>query len=85
MHDQMVGRGVEFVEKTDYGYTRSLYCNDPDGNRIEIYCELLEPLSAKRFLANRDGQGQAFEWDEVLGEDGAAALGASVLHVGAGA
>ena len=84
LHDQMTARGVEFIEKTDYGYTRSLYCNDPDGNRIEIYCELLEPLSAKRFLATRSGVGKAFEWKDVLDGDGKSAPGPSVLHAPAG-
>ena len=64
----------------DYGYTRSMYCNDPDGNRIEIYCELLEPLAAKRFLASRSGVGKQFKWEEVLDAEGKAAPGISVLH-----
>jgi catechol 2,3-dioxygenase len=83
MYDGLIERGVDVIEKTDYGYTRSLYMNDPDGNRIEIYCELFEELTAKRFLANRDGHGKSFEWDDVLDENGRAAPGASVLHVGA--
>ena len=80
LHDGMVARGVEFVEKIDYGYTRSLYCYDPDGNRIEIYCELLEPLSAKRFLATRSGQGKLFEWDDVLDAEGHTTPGVSAMH-----
>ena len=48
LHDLFVSRGIEIIEMIDYGYTRSIYFNDPDGNRIEVYCELLEPLSAKR-------------------------------------
>lgn len=78
--DDLSGRGVEFIEMIDYGYTRSMYCNDPDGNRIEIYCELLEPLTAKRFLANRSGVGKQFTWEEILDADGNAAPGPSVLH-----
>lgn len=78
--DDLSARGVEFIEMIDYGYTRSMYCNDPDGNRIEIYCELLEPLTAKRFLANRSGVGKQFTWEEILDSDGNAAPGPSVLH-----
>lgn len=85
MYDGLVERGVDIIEKTDYGYTRSLYMNDPDGNRVEIYCDLLEPLTSKRFLQNREGRGMSFEWDEVLDAEGHAAPGASVLHVGANA
>jgi catechol 2,3-dioxygenase len=80
--DDLSGRGVEFIEMIDYGYTRSIYCNDPDGNRIELYCELLEPLAGKRFLANRSGVGKEFEWEEVLDADGNATHGPSVLHAG---
>ena len=54
------------VERTDYGYTRSVYFYDPDGNRLEMYCELLEPLAGKRYLANRPGAGKAFQFDDVL-------------------
>lgn len=79
--DELSGRGVEFIEMIDYGYTRSMYCNDPDGNRIEIYCELLEPLAAKRFLANRSGVGKQFTWEEILDDEGSATPGPSALHV----
>jgi catechol 2,3-dioxygenase len=81
--DDLSGRGVEFIEMIDYGYTRSMYCNDPDGNRIELYCELLEPLAGKRFLASRSGVGKKFKWEEVLESDGSALPGASALHTGA--
>jgi catechol 2,3-dioxygenase len=80
--DDLSGRGVEFTGMIDYGYTRSMYCNDPDGNRIELYCELLEPLAGKRFLATRNGVGKEFKWDEVLESDGNAVPGAPVLHTG---
>jgi catechol-2,3-dioxygenase len=80
IYDDLLIRGVDVIEKIDYGYTRSMYMNDPDGNRIEIYCELLEPLAGKRFLAERDGTGKHFEWDDVLNADGKATPGPSVLH-----
>ena len=57
-----------------------MYMNEPDGNRIEIYCELLEPLAGKRFLAERDGTGKHFEWSDVLNADGRATPGPSVPH-----
>ena len=82
--DDLSARGVEFIEMIDYGYTHSMYCNDPDGTRIEIYCELLEPLAGKRFLANRSGAGKAFTWDGILDSDGNAAPGSSVPHAVSG-
>ncbi|MCH2532233.1 MAG: VOC family protein [Dehalococcoidia bacterium] len=80
IHDDLVSKGVEILPMIDYGYTRSFYINDPDGNRIEIYCELLEPLSAKKFMINREGKGKVFEWDEVLDDSGRSDHGVSKLH-----
>ena len=62
LHDRLAGKGVEILEKIDYGYTRSFYFNDPDGNRVEVYCDLKAPLESKRFLAERPGSGQPFEF-----------------------
>ena len=47
LHDDIVGRGVEIIEKMDYGYTRGIYFNDPDGNGLEIYHEDLEDFRSK--------------------------------------
>lgn len=30
------------VQALDHGMTNSLYCSDPEGNRIELYCEVPE-------------------------------------------
>ena len=65
VHERLAGNGVEILEKIDYGYTRSFYFNDPDGNRVEIYCDLKAPLEGKRFLAERPGSGQPFEFAAV--------------------
>ena len=81
--DQLVSQGIELFRVRSNSYSVGVYFNDPDGNRIEIYCELLEPLAGKRFLATRDGTGKNFEWDDVLDADGVAAPGLSVLHVAA--
>lgn len=80
LHDELESRGVEILQKIDYGYTRSFYLSDPDGNRIELYCELLEPVAAKRYLASRSSSGMGFEWDQVLDAAGKSAPGVSVLH-----
>ena len=33
---------VEIVRTVDHGVTRSVYCKDPEGNEVEIYCEVPE-------------------------------------------
>ena len=65
VHDRLAGKGVEILQKIDYGYTQSFYINDPDGNRVEIYCDLKAPLEGKQFLAERPGSGQPFEFAAV--------------------
>ena len=66
LHDRLVERGAEVVGMMDDGYTRSVYFNDPDGNRLEMYCDLLEPLDSKKFLAERPGAGKPFSFEAVL-------------------
>ncbi len=66
VHDRLAEKGVEILEKIDYGYTNSFYVDDPDGNRVEIYCDLQAPLEGKKFLAERPGSGQPFEFADVL-------------------
>lgn len=31
--------GVPIVGTSNHGYTKSVYCSDPEGNQLEIYCE----------------------------------------------
>ena len=57
LHQRLLDNGVEIASLTDHGMTKSVYFNDPDGNRLEIYVDLMEPLDGKRFLAERVGGG----------------------------
>jgi catechol 2,3-dioxygenase len=42
MHRRLTEHGVAIDHMTDHGYTRSIYFHDPEGNQIEIYCEVPE-------------------------------------------
>lgn len=42
MYRRLKEHGVEITAATDHGMTKSLYCKDPEGNAIEIYCEVPE-------------------------------------------
>ena len=42
MHRRLEEHDVPIVRTVDHGVTRSLYCKDPEGNEIEIYCEVPE-------------------------------------------
>ena len=42
MYKRLKEHDVEIVRTVDHGVTRSLYCKGPEGNEVEIYCEVPE-------------------------------------------
>lgn len=40
IHDHLKEQGIKIEATLDHGMTRSLYVYDPEGNAIEIYCEV---------------------------------------------
>lgn len=42
MHRHLKEQGITIEHEFDHGMTNSLYIHDPDGNAIEIYCEVPE-------------------------------------------
>lgn len=42
MYHRLKEHGIEVTGASDHGVTKSLYCKDPEGNEIEIYCEVPE-------------------------------------------
>ncbi|MBS0473547.1 MAG: VOC family protein [Proteobacteria bacterium] len=42
LYHDLESKGVKVESMLDHGMTRSLYIYDPDGNAIEIYCEVPE-------------------------------------------
>ena len=66
LHRRLVDSNVEVVSLTDHGMTKSVYFNDPDGNRLEIYVDVMTPEEGKRFLAERVGGGaDRFTFEEA--------------------
>jgi catechol 2,3-dioxygenase len=45
-------RGVEVEMTADHVLTKSLYFLDPDGNRLELYSQVMSATDAKRYLHN---------------------------------
>lgn len=43
LYQRFKDHDVEIVRTVDHGITRSGYFKDPDGNELEIYCEVSEP------------------------------------------
>ncbi len=42
MYQRLKDHDVPIVRTVDHGITRSVYFQDPDGNELEIYCEVPE-------------------------------------------
>lgn len=56
VYDRLVAQGFKVDDLVDRGITKSLHLQDPDGNRLEVLCEAMEPEAAKQYLRdNRQG------------------------------
>ncbi len=42
IYQRLKEHNVPIVRTRDHGYTKRVYCQDPEGNEIEIYCEVPE-------------------------------------------
>ncbi len=42
MYRKLKDHGVEGIRTADHGVTKSVYFKDPEGNELEIYCEVPE-------------------------------------------
>ena len=57
LYQRMKDRGVEIDFTTDHGLSKSVYFFDPDGNRLEIYCETMTTEEGIDFMrAGRAGR-----------------------------
>jgi catechol 2,3-dioxygenase len=50
LYERLKGHGVEVEFTADHVLTKSMYFFDPDGNRLEIFCQAMPPAEAKQFL-----------------------------------
>jgi catechol-2,3-dioxygenase len=62
-HEHAKAHGAEMAGAMDYGMTKGFYIKDPDGHRIEVYCDLMEPMEGKSFMANRPEPGKSFTFE----------------------
>jgi catechol 2,3-dioxygenase len=51
-YDALKERGVEVEMTADHAITKSLYFLDPDGNRLELYVQVMSRAEAKQYLHN---------------------------------
>ena len=57
LYGRLLNAGAKIDHLTDHGMTHSVYFFDPDGNRLEIFCETMPMEDAMKYL--RDGLGSA--------------------------
>jgi len=41
-HRELLAMGVSVEATVEHNVTRSIYFTDPDGNRVELYCDMVE-------------------------------------------
>jgi catechol-2,3-dioxygenase len=50
LYGRLVQHGATIDHTTDHGMTHSVYFFDPDGNRLEIFCEMMDPEAGKQHM-----------------------------------
>jgi catechol 2,3-dioxygenase len=50
LYHLLTARGVEVEMTADHGISKSFYFLDPDGNRLELYSQIMSASEAKQFL-----------------------------------
>jgi catechol 2,3-dioxygenase len=50
LYGRLIQQGAKVDHTTAHGATHSIYFFDPDGNRLEIFCELMDPEAGRRYM-----------------------------------
>jgi catechol-2,3-dioxygenase len=50
LYGQLVQHGARIDRTTDHGMTHSVYFFDPDGNRLEIFCEMMDSEAGRKHM-----------------------------------
>jgi catechol 2,3-dioxygenase len=50
LYGRLVQQGAKVDYTTDHGLTHSVYFFDPDGNRLEIFCEMMDPEGGRQHM-----------------------------------
>ena len=50
LYGRLVDHGAKVDYTTDHGMTHSVYFFDPEGNRLEIFSEVMEPESGRQYM-----------------------------------
>jgi catechol-2,3-dioxygenase len=50
LYGRILQRGAKVDYTTDHGMTHSVYFFDPDGNRLEIFSEVMDPEAGREYM-----------------------------------
>ena len=65
IYGRLVNAGARIDRTTDHVVTRSVYFFDPDGNRLEIFCEMMQPEEGMQFVRDGRATGRPLEIEPV--------------------
>jgi catechol-2,3-dioxygenase len=65
IYGRVVNASARIDRTTDHGLTRSVYFFDPDGNRLEIFCEMMESQEGRQFMRSSRGMARPLEIEPI--------------------
>tara|TARA_B100000446_G_scaffold181409_1_gene198638 strand:+ start:85 stop:558 length:474 start_codon:yes stop_codon:yes gene_type:complete len=66
IYERVKNTGAKIEMTADHGLTKSFYCLDPDGNRIEIFYQHLQGDDAKTFMRDVGAMLEPYDDLEVI-------------------
>jgi catechol 2,3-dioxygenase len=69
LYTRLKGHGVRIDRLTDHVISRSVYFFDPDGNRLEVFCEMM-PGEARQWLHDHGGVARPWALEEAIPSSG---------------
>jgi catechol-2,3-dioxygenase len=65
LYGRLLNAGARIDHTTDHGLTRSVYFFDPDGNRLEIFCEMMAMEDSRSYMKETGGTAKPLEIEAV--------------------
>ncbi len=65
LYGRLLNAGAHIDHTTDHQLTRSVYFFDPDGNRLEIFCEMMTEEESRNYMRETGGTAKPLELEAV--------------------
>ncbi len=65
LYGRLLNAGAKIDHLTDHGLSRSVYFFDPDGNRLEIFCEMMDEAGGRNYMKETGGTAKPLELEAV--------------------